>query len=272
MVSALIVAAGRGVRMAPDHDKLFITVAGRPIIAHTWRRFDAADSIGEIVLVIRPELEKKFIDLARAHNFHKPFQLVSGGQERQDSVLNGLEALSDQTEIVVIQDGARPFVTPALIQATIDAAREVGASVAARKVTDTIKESLNGEFISRNVDRSSLWAVETPQTFRLAIIRRALRAVREQGLRVTDDTAACDYIGQTVKLVENPSPNPKVTMPQDIPYIEWLLRNEGEKGWGEEVLSKSSQKAPLPSPLPASQGEGEDPQSCGGLAKGKAGL
>jgi 2-C-methyl-D-erythritol 4-phosphate cytidylyltransferase len=114
-----------------------------------------------------------------------------------------------------------------LIRATIEAARETGAAVAAQPVTDTIKESSDGKLIQRTVDRSRLWAVQTPQTFKVEVIRRALSEVRRQGLPVTDDTAACELIGQPVKLVLSPDPNPKVTRPEDLAYIELLLRNPG---------------------------------------------
>jgi 2-C-methyl-D-erythritol 4-phosphate cytidylyltransferase len=144
--------------------------------------------------------------------------------QRQDSVWNGLEALSPSAEIVAIQDAARPCTSLDLIEATIQAAREDGAAVAAQPVSDTIKSSEDGAYVSRHLDRSRLWAVQTPQTFRVEIIRRALQAVRERGLHVTDDTAACEVIGQPVRLVYLPGPNPKVTVPDDVPYVEMLLR------------------------------------------------
>ena len=125
---------------------------------------------------------------------------------------------------MAIQDGARPCTSSELIEATIDAARETGAAVAAQRVTDTIKQSDDGQFIARHLDRSRLWAVQTPQTFRVEVIRKALGAVREKGLIVTDDTAACELIGQPVRLVESLKPNPKVTLPSDLHYIGLLLR------------------------------------------------
>jgi 2-C-methyl-D-erythritol 4-phosphate cytidylyltransferase len=136
-----------------------------------------------------------------------------------------LEALSADTEIVAIQDAARPCTSPALIAATVAAAREIGAAVAAQHVTDTIKESCDGKLIERTLDRSRLWAVQTPQTFRVNIIRRALVAVRQKGLLVTDDTAACELIGQPIQLVLSTEPNPKVTRPEDLPCVEALLRS-----------------------------------------------
>lgn len=227
MVSAIIVAAGKGTRMGPDRDKLFLEVAGQPVIAHTWRRFAQVKDVDEIVLVVRDGLQQAFLDLSAQYHLKKPFRLVVGGAERQDSVWNGLQALSPKTEIVAVQDGARPCTTEALIAATISAARETGAAVAAQPVTDTIKETTDGKLISRTLDRSRLWAVQTPQTFRVEVIRRALSAVREQRLQVTDDTAACELIGQSVRLVASPTPNPKVTIPADLAYIEMLLKQAG---------------------------------------------
>jgi 2-C-methyl-D-erythritol 4-phosphate cytidylyltransferase len=169
-------------------------------------------------------MQGAFTDLAGQLGFRKRFQLAVGGKERQDSVWNGLEALSPDAEIVAIQDAARPCTSPDLIAASIAAARETGAAVAAQPVTDTIKESGDGKLIERTLDRARLWAVQTPQTFRVDIIRRALAEVRRRGLLVTDDTAACELIGQPVRLVVSPQPNPKVTRPEDLPGIEALLR------------------------------------------------
>ena len=229
MVSAIIVAAGRGSRMGPNVDKLFLEVNGCPVVAHTWRLFDRLPSIAELVVVVREGLQSSFEELGKKYEFTKPFRLVAGGPERQDSVWNGLQALAPAAEIVVIHDGARPCSRPDLIAATISAAREIGAAVAAQPVTDTIKESVDGQLATRTLDRSRLWAVQTPQTFRTETIRRALTEVRKQGLVLTDDTAACELIGQPVKLVVSNQPNPKVTRPQDVGIVELLLR-ERERG------------------------------------------
>ncbi len=221
MVSAIIVAAGAGRRFGTD--KLFLEVAGRPVVAHTWLRFDEAPGIEEVVLVIRPDARAAFEELARGLALKKPWRTADGGAERQDSVWNGLMAVSEQAEIVAVQDGARPTTSAELIAATITAARETGAAVAARRVTDTLKESGDGVLIDRTVDRSRLWAVQTPQVFRRAVLVRALEEVRRAGLLVTDDTAACERIGQPVRLVESHEPNPKVTYPGDLPIVEMLL-------------------------------------------------
>jgi 2-C-methyl-D-erythritol 4-phosphate cytidylyltransferase len=225
MTSAILVAAGQGTRMGPGMDKLFLEVAGAPIVAHTWRRFDAAPCVDELVLVVRAGMQSAFEELVEMVQPRKPFRFAVGGKERQDSVWNGLQALAPQADIVAIQDAARPCATAELIAATVEAARKVGAAVAAQRVTDTIKESADGQIISRHLDRAWLWSVQTPQTFRVAVIRQALAAVREQGRLVTDDTAACELIGQPVQLVLSAAPNPKVTVPEDLPYVELLLRS-----------------------------------------------
>jgi len=224
MNSAIIVAAGRGTRMGPGVDKLFLEVAGRPVVAHTLQRFGEAACIDEMVVVVREDMVSEFEDLVKALRLRKPHRVIVGGNQRQDSVWNGLQAVSPQAEIVAIQDGARPCTPVDVIAATIAAARETGAAVAAQRVTDTIKESDDGRSIVRHLERSRLWSVQTPQTFRVEVIRRALTAVREKGLNVTDDTAACELIGQPVQLVETKAPNPKVTLPADLAYVGMLLR------------------------------------------------
>jgi 2-C-methyl-D-erythritol 4-phosphate cytidylyltransferase len=225
MNAAIIVAAGSGTRMGTSGDKLFLDIDGRPLIAHTWQCFEAATGIDEIIMVVRHDRMPEFTALATRYGFHKPHQFVSGGKERQDSVWNGLQALSPATELVAIHDGARPCASAQLVAATLQAASECGAAVAAQKVTDTIKESDDGRFIARHPDRSRLWSVQTPQTFRVEVIRRALAEVCRRGLLVTDDTAACELIGQPVRLVESQEPNPKVTVPADIPLIAAWLRS-----------------------------------------------
>ena len=224
MNAAILVAAGKGTRMGAKVDKLWLEVAGRPVIAHTWQRFNDAQCISEIILVVRDGMQNHFTELAARFHFPKPFRIVVGGVERQDSVCNGLAALAPETTIVAIQDAARPCTGGALIAATIEAARETGAAVAAQAVTDTIKETSDGKTILRTVDRSKLWSVQTPQTFRVEVIRSALAEVRRRGLNLTDDTAACELIGQPVRLVPSMFPNPKVTVPGDLPFIEMLLR------------------------------------------------
>lgn len=227
MNSVVIVAAGRGTRMGPGIDKLFLEVAGAPVVAHTWCRFDRCSSVDEVVLVVRSGLEEAFVELASRHvGPTKSWRMVPGGTERQDSVWNGVNATDPQAELVIVQDGARPCTHPEHIRDCIEGARNHGASVGGFRVTDTIKESDGNGRISRHLDRSRLWAVQTPQCFRRHLLINALSEVKRRGIQVTDDTAACELIGQSVVLVEGRWPNPKVTTREDLPYVELLLLQE----------------------------------------------
>ena len=226
MICAVIVAAGKGTRMGPNIDKIFLPVAGRPVIAHTWQRFDRFADIAQIVVVVRDGMQNAFAEIAAQIQTTKPYLFAIGGKERQNSVWNGLEALPKNASIVAIQDGARPCTSDEIIRDTLAAAAETGAAVAAQKVTDTIKESAANNTIARNIDRTYLWSVQTPQAFRVEVIRRALSEVLARNLAITDDTAACELIHQPVRLVESRSPNPKVTTPADIPFIELCLAGQ----------------------------------------------
>ncbi|MGC8743956.1 MAG: 2-C-methyl-D-erythritol 4-phosphate cytidylyltransferase [Verrucomicrobiia bacterium] len=220
--SAIIVGAGKGTRMG-GVDKLFIDVAGKPVIAHTILKFERCSSINEIVLVIRPEQERLYKELLPGLNLRKTCRITYGGAARQDSVWNGLQSVSEKCDIVAIHDGARPCVSEDLIERVIQSAIETGAAVAAKRMIDTIKESDDGVYISKTLDRSHLWSVQTPQCFQLEVIRKAIKNAKSNGLDLTDDTAACELIGQKVRLVEYQEPNPKLTLPSDIPYIQFLL-------------------------------------------------
>jgi 2-C-methyl-D-erythritol 4-phosphate cytidylyltransferase len=224
MTSAVIVAAGKGTRMGSGLDKIFLEVAGLPVVGHAWLKFDRQPEIDEIVMVIREDAREQFEQLAGQLNLAKPHTLIAGGAERQDSVMNGLAAVHAECELVAIHDGARPCTSAGTISETLAAARETGAAVAARKVTDTLKLADDQNHIASNVDRTHHWTVQTPQIFRLEIIRAAMAAVREQGIIATDDTAACELISQPVTLVPSPDSNPKVTTPADLLWVELLLR------------------------------------------------
>lgn len=226
MTAAIIVAAGRGTRMGTDIDKIFLEVTGKPIVVHTWERFASHPMIDQIVLVVRHGLENTFHDLAAKYSSvlnQKPFALVAGGNERQDSVWNGLQSLSPEVSLVAIQDAARPCTRAEVISQILLTAEQTGAAVAAQRATDTIKQSGDGKRITSHLDRSQLWTVQTPQAFRREVIHKALKTAMDQGVIISDDTAACELIQQSVTLVECPWPNPKATSPSDLAYIELIL-------------------------------------------------
>lgn len=219
----IIVAAGKGTRMGTD--KLWLEIEGVPVIGHTWRTFDRIHEVDRIVLVTRDDRRKDIVDLAEKIQVTKPFELVSGGRERQESVWNGLEACPEECDFVAIQDAARPCTHSNLIRDCFTETAKSGAVVAGVRVTDTLKRVDDSLSIETTVDREGLWSVQTPQVFRLSIIKQALQKVRESGEVVTDDTAACERAGIPVKIVSSEHPNPKVTYPNDLPYISWLLAN-----------------------------------------------
>ena len=224
MVTAIVLAGGRSTRMGGGPNKQFIELLGKPLLYYSLAAFEQCPLIDTIVLVRRSECAEQAAQIAR--QFKKVAAFADSGIERQNSVWNGLEALSPASEIVAIQDAARPCTNGELIAATVRAADESGAAVAAQPVTDTVKESADGRFIQRTLDRSRLWTVQTPQTFRVEVIRRALAEARRRKLIFTDDTSACELIGQPVRLVSSVAPNPKVTVPGDLPFIETLLKGK----------------------------------------------
>ena len=223
MVSAIIVAGGSSRRMK-GVNKLFHPVHGKPLLAHTLEIFFLSDLVNEIILVTPPENRDVCRQIAAGFESETVLKFADGGNERQDSVWNGLRMVADSSEITAIHDGARPCISTKLLERCVETARSTGASVAAARVIDSIKESENGQSILRSLERSRLWAVQTPQTFRTEIIVRAFEEVRRSGIRITDDTAACELIGQSVTLVENLDPNPKATLPADFLQIEHLIQ------------------------------------------------
>ena len=224
MTAAIILAAGRGERMGGKVDKAFIGLGPRPIVAYSLLAFEACPDVEAIILVVRGDRIAYSRNLCDELGISKIFAVVDGGSHRQDSVRAGLAALPSEAEIVAIHDSARPLVTPGLIAATIDSARKTGSGVAARKIVDTIKVVTDGNVAASTVDRTNLWAVETPQTFRSELIRHAYDAVAEAGSTVTDEAGALEFIGENARLVGWGKPNLKVTVPDDLAVAEKLLR------------------------------------------------
>ena len=221
MVTGIVLAAGRSTRMGGGPNKQFIELSGKPLIWYSLAAFEQCPAITEIIIVSRPEYAAEARRIAGG--FKKVTAIVDGGVERQNSVWNGLEKATG--EIVAVHDGARPLVTPALIEATIASAQQHGTGIAATKVVDTIKEAAPDKTVTRTVDRTKLWAVQTPQTVRTDLLRQAYRQVLEQKIIVTDEAAAVELLGQPVHLVETPFLNLKVTTPDNLPVVEALLRS-----------------------------------------------
>jgi 2-C-methyl-D-erythritol 4-phosphate cytidylyltransferase len=226
-VGAVIVAAGTGARMA-GADKLFTEIAGRPLLAYAIAAFQECGSIDRIVVVMAPLNLKRGRELVERCGFSKAAALVKGGERRQDSVRAGLEALG-ACDYVAVHDGARPLVTPELIERGLEIARENGAAVPAVPLADTVKEAGADGIVVRTLDRSRMWAVQTPQVFRYDLL---LRGHREVTVDVTDDAAMVESLGEPVRLFEGDRRNVKVTTAEDLELVGSLLGSKVRAGSG----------------------------------------
>lgn len=255
-VGAVVVAAGRGSRMGTRESKQYLQLGGKPVIIHTLEVFQAMQEIDTVVLVAGAEDAERCRRWCGEYGLHKVRQIVAGGADRQQSVYNGLRALSDMwgttgdgaggsdaamigpsadcagsisgtgrpdSGIVLIHDGVRPFVQPEHILHAIAAASHTGAAVLAVPVTDTIKQVDGDGFIESTPDRRSLWAIQTPQAFRLSEVLEAHRAAAEAGFAGTDDSMLVERLGKPVQVVEGSYSNRKLTTPEDLVWAQqWL--------------------------------------------------
>lgn len=217
MNSAIIVAAGRGQRMGVSTDKAFLSLGPKPVVAWSMIAFEACPDIDCIILVVRRDQITAAKTVAQMFGISKLQEVVVGGSSRQDSVLNGIKALDPDTRYVCVHDGARPCVKPELIQATLRCAKRHGSGIAASRVWDTVKFVERGTTVDHTVDRTKLWTVQTPQTFNLSILTKAYAEVKNKKASVTDDAAAVELLGETVRLVDWPHPNIKITTADDLP-------------------------------------------------------
>ena len=216
MVTAIIVAAGKSERMGAGTDKAFLNLGPKPVVAWSLLAFEHCADIDQIVLVVRKEQVVAAKAVARMFGISKVVAVVPGGSRRQDSVVNGLNALDVDTRLVVVHDGARPCVTPETISETVKLARRSGAAVAGSRIWDSVKLVEKGTSVTRTEDRSKLWAVQTPQAFDVRLLKRAYAAVAERKLEVTDDASAVEQLGETVKIYETEKPNFKITTVEDL--------------------------------------------------------
>jgi 2-C-methyl-D-erythritol 4-phosphate cytidylyltransferase len=223
--AVILLAAGSGSRMQGTvADKVLAPLAGRPVFSYSAAAFMQSAVADLYVVVYRDQRQM----LALSAHTPTPSVLVRGGRERQDSVRNALAALPTDIEHVFIHDCARPLVRPGQLVALHKIVRREHAVALAHRVTDTIKEHRDGARL-RTLDRSRLWAMETPQVFSRALIARAYERVVARKLHITDDAQAIELLGHSTALLANSSPNPKITTPSDLVYLEFLLARETSK-------------------------------------------
>jgi len=225
----ILLAAGSARRMqGMVDDKVCAPLAGKPAFLHSLAAFAAEGSAGRVIVAHRDESQRHRMQELLAHHGQglRVDTWVAGGPERQDSVLAALEAAGDGNPLVHIHDGARPLITAEAIRLVRARALESGAAILASRSADTVKLARpGGATVESSPDRQLVWAAETPQVFRLGLVREAYRLARRDARRVTDDSSAVSLAGHEVSLVENPDANPKVTRPSDLAVAEAILRS-----------------------------------------------
>ena len=229
--SAIIVAAGKGTRMKAVQNKQFMHLIDRPVLAYTLEAFEQCEWIDEIIVVTSEEgivLCKEIIDIS---GFVKVTQLITGGKERQHSVYNGLKEINENAQLVAIHDGARPLVYPMHIQEVLEAALDRGGAALGVTLKDTIKLIDDQNNIIETVDRSKLRAVQTPQAFKVDIIRQAHEDAITNNIQVTDDCMLVEKMGITIKMVEGSYDNIKITTSEDMYLAKAIIENVE---WEEE--------------------------------------
>jgi len=229
IMSAVIVAAGRGTRMNLEQNKQYIDVLGKPILARTLQVFEDCIAIDEIIVVVNEQdiiyCKENVID---RYNLLKVKALVTGGAERQNSVYNGLLQVDPRCSLVIIQDGARPFISKDCIYAGIEAAKDFGAACMAVPVKDTIKKSDSEGFVHETIDRSMLWSIQTPQIFKYDLIMNAHKEATKSNFLGTDDAVLIERLGLRLKLVMGSYDNIKITTIEDLAVAEAILERRGQ--------------------------------------------
>jgi 2-C-methyl-D-erythritol 4-phosphate cytidylyltransferase len=226
VLSAIIVAAGDSRRMG--FDKLFAAIAGKPVVAHTLRAFERADSVDGIVVVAREDRHDEIKTIVRDENLKKVRSIISGGKRRQDSVRAGLDHLESTARYVAVHDAARPLITPTQIEHLFQRCQIHGAAALAEPINDTLKRADADLLVTDSVDRRELYAMQTPQMFERALIDEAYEAVYAENILATDEVSAVERLGRKVVLVVNDDFNFKITYPRDLPLAEFVLTRRRE--------------------------------------------
>ncbi|MEH7383213.1 2-C-methyl-D-erythritol 4-phosphate cytidylyltransferase [Bacillus sp. JJ1533] len=220
----VIPAAGQGKRMNAGKNKQFIELKAIPVIIHTLRVFEHDPMCSGIILVINKDEQSIFEELIQTHHIKKVVSLVQGGSERQYSVYNGLQAVKD-TDIVLVHDGARPFLKQTHVHELVNVATEKGAAVLAVPVKDTIKRASRDLYVEETVERSSLWAIQTPQAFHVSILQEAHEMAKKEDFLGTDEASLVERIPKQVYIVKGDYLNMKLTTPDDLVFAEAILQN-----------------------------------------------
>ncbi|HIE43335.1 MAG TPA: 2-C-methyl-D-erythritol 4-phosphate cytidylyltransferase [Candidatus Omnitrophica bacterium] len=223
-VTVIVPAAGKGIRMNHSLPKQFLPIGGKPILAHTLLNLNRIPDVDSIIVVVnegrirwcREKVVNRF-------GIEKVKKVIKGGSTRQQSVSNGLKSLEESTRIVVIHDGARPFITVDILRRVVDKAKRYGAAICAIPVQDTLKKVADNTQVESTSNRNSLWLVQTPQAFLSSLLLKAYEKALTDGYEGTDDSAVVERLPHPVKIVEGSPLNIKVTTPQDLILAEAIL-------------------------------------------------
>ncbi len=220
----IIPAAGFGERMGATIGKQFLLLKEKPILAHTLERFERCDAVHEIIVATQRSSFGVIENIKATYGFSKVRPPVEGGERRQDSVAHGLAAVSPEATIIIVHDAVRPFVQDKAITQSIETAEYYGASIVAVRAKDTMKLASTDGRVERTLNRSSLWSVQTPQTFRRKVLEDAYAFSRENNLVATDDSFLVEQTGVSPIIVEGSYENIKITTPDDLLLAELLLK------------------------------------------------
>lgn len=226
--SAIIAAAGMSQRFESEKSKQTTELCGYPVLLHTLRAYEACDCIHEIVIVARRTEIQTWELLAEEYNLTKVKKIVPGSYSRQESVMCGLEAISDKAKYVAIADGARCLTTPQQITDVCRAAYRYGAATAAHRATDTVKIADKKGFIDSTADRETVWMAQTPQVFKTKLYRAAAVTAVKKGFTGTDDNSLVEFVGYPIRLVECGGQNIKITTVEDMALAEGVLRKRAK--------------------------------------------
>jgi 2-C-methyl-D-erythritol 4-phosphate cytidylyltransferase len=222
--SAIIVAAGSGVRLGSGVPKAFVKIGGRTILSYSLAAVGQVNSIGEVVIAVPEGFESAARAEAAAAGLGAAVKITPGGIERQDSVRIALGLTSAESELVIVHDAARPLATPAIFEACIAAAARAGGAIAAIPVADTLKRIADSDrTIAATVARTGLWQAQTPQAFRRDLLLAAHRRAVSEGIVATDDADLVERTGVRVEVVEGSTANIKVTTPSDLAIVEAII-------------------------------------------------
>ncbi|WP_141263546.1 2-C-methyl-D-erythritol 4-phosphate cytidylyltransferase [Moorella sp. E308F] len=225
-LSLIVAAAGQGRRLGAGSNKVFLPLGDKPILAHTLAVAEASPMVDEVIVVTRPEDIPMCHQVVTAGPYRKVRQIVAGGKERQDSIAAGLKAVAPVAEWVAVHDGARPFLSPVLLERVIAAARDTGAAIAALPIKETIKRGNTEDMVTATLERRGLWAAQTPQVFRRDWLAAAYREAEINGWQATDDAALVERAGYPVKLVPGEEVNIKITTPGDLALARALMAGD----------------------------------------------